>query len=134
VTLNLPKALTPKDLADALVAVEGRLAAMEELVRGQGSMIGEQAVAVADHWALRDEITQRNAAGRLEVLEARSEEAFASVAQNVRALRAIFTLLHPDEEHPEVTNEVIPNGEWLHALVMDWLDIYGGRIPPGETR
>lgn len=115
VAISIPKNPGVDVLRDAVLALDARLAALE-----------------ADHAALREELRVRRTAARLEELEAKSLEAFADVAQNVRAIRAIFTLLHPDDEHPEITDDVVANGVWLHDLVMFWIASYG-RIPVGEV-
>lgn len=114
--LTLPKNPGVDALRDAVLALDARLVALE-----------------TDHAALREELRTRRTAARLEELEGKAVEAFADVAQNVRAIRAIFTLLHPDDEHPVITDDVVANGVWLHDLVMYWLATYEGRIPVGEV-
>lgn len=104
-------------------ALAKRLAAVE-------AKVADDVASLAD---LRAELAARRTADRLAELEAKSLDAFAHVAENTDALRAILTLLHPDDEHPPVTNEIVPNGEWLHELVMYWIARYGGRVEEGET-
>lgn len=66
---------------------------------------------------------------RLAALETHSTEVFADVAQNVLAIQAILTLLHPDPQHPAVDDTSAPQGAWLHSLVMKWITTYGRLTP-----
>lgn len=67
---------------------------------------------------------------RVAALETWRKGIDAQVAQNAAALRAVLTLLHPDPAHPVMTDSVTPRGVWLHSLVMQWLEAYGGRLTP----
>lgn len=107
--INWPK--TPK-LSDLVSVIDGLAARVDALEK-------------------TTEIQHRDTAARLADLDSRSVEAFRQVAQNTEAIQAILTLLHPDPDHPIVTDDVIPNGEWLHGLVMHWIETYG-RLAPGE--
>lgn len=69
--------------------------------------------------------TVKSVADRVTQLEAQAKK-------NEQAIRALLTLLHPDNDHPPVNNDVVPNGVWLHDLVMAWIDEYGDRIPVGD--
>lgn len=90
----------------ALNAVEARLVTLE-----------------ADHAALRAEIAKRNAAGRLEELEAFEK-------MNRAALQAIFTVFHPEPAgHGDFA---LVATEAQHTLLHEWLEKLGGRagLPP----
>lgn len=134
--LSFTTGVTPKEVADALVAVEKRLSKVEEQIAALSTTVGALSSSTTKHRqefdALRSEMVKGDELrARLADLEAVSTDAFSAVERNTRAIRAVFTLLHPDDDHPEVTNDIVPNGVWLHNLVMGWIEEYG-RIPVGE--
>lgn len=132
-----------------VAAVEAKNIAQDKIITdmaGSVKALGDAAYpVVADHAKLRVDVaaiatdiiamrTERSALlvglnDRLTTLDTHSTEAFAQVAQNVEAIRAILTLLHPDPNHPVVDDTVAPHGAWLHELVMSWIGTYGRLTP-----
>lgn len=104
--ISIPDHPSVEALRSSVLALDARLAALE-----------------ADHASLREEIRQRNAAGRLEELEAFEQ-------MNREALRAIFTVFHPEPAEEHAFALVATEGQ--HTLLHEWLDQLGGRVdvPP----
>lgn len=143
-------------LAGRVTQAENRLAELNEAIRAAEGRLTEIGVwredvdlAVRDHWLLRDEINKRRTAERLDDLERFADENREFIALHREAVRALFTLMHPDPAHTEpmepVPEEELPAIEEdpmahsvnrhraieasAHAVVMDWIEKLGGRIP-----
>lgn len=106
---------------------------IEDVVAAVTSLEARVAKAETDIIAMRTERTALLAGlnNRLSGLEGLSSEAFGQVAQNVKAIRSVLTILHP-HEGDGWTEAGSPTGPTTHALIHRWLDIYGGRVDVEE--
>ena len=129
---DVNKVVTALNALEARVAaLEGRATALESWRKTIESW--QQAVdkGVADHWALREEITQRRTANRLGELEEFAQETRELADFNRRALRVIFTVFHPVPA-PEVADSdeaARTRLQQIHDAVHEHLDMLGGRWP-----
>lgn len=112
--ITWPKNPKIDDAVTQINLLEARVAALETWKK-------EVDKAVADHWALRDEIAKRDTAARLDSLE-------AVAATNRKALRTLYTFLAAAPSIYDPQSKPIPNLPAVRGIVVGYLAALGGAV------